>query len=247
MENIKKDLWAPANQEFYDLKSISKKSPKIFKPFVFAYKKLLQRFPSILKAHVLDIGCGSGYLTRALSLSAKKIVGFDLSNDSLKVAKEQNPGELFFQADMVHIPTRASSFDLAVAMTSIEFCFYKENVLLEVGRLLKEEGYFYLEVRNRDFVLYRLPEGFLEILKKFKMIVNAPGKDFRDLSYSEWVLILKRAGFSILNIHSSIRPWNYGPIITRIKNIIIQTLDVFLPIKKQYMIGFLCVKLPKKG
>jgi len=47
---------------------------------------LLSELPSQIYNHVLDIGCGHGYITR--DLPGKKIIGVDISKEAIKQLQE---------------------------------------------------------------------------------------------------------------------------------------------------------------
>ena len=65
---------------------------------------------------VLDAGCGTGYLTRQLRARGARPVGVDLSEEMIRVAKEQSP-ELDFRIDSVSdlATIGDGEFDLVVA------------------------------------------------------------------------------------------------------------------------------------
>lgn len=94
-------------------------APKIVHASVF-YDKLGERFPEYMKSSghyevqfkvlealkeyleesVLDVGCGSGELVRAvLRLGHSKIIGNDLSRKALELARENSSGTTFTQED----------------------------------------------------------------------------------------------------------------------------------------------------
>ncbi len=115
------DKWSNSARHFYDKEAVKKSNSHTYNEFVSAYKKLLGRFLDI-NGNVLDIGCGTGFLTKALTNTPCRVVGIDASEESLKVARNNNSQGEFVNADMTHIPFPANSFQFAFAITSIEFC-----------------------------------------------------------------------------------------------------------------------------
>ena len=57
---------------------------------------------------VLDVGCGTGFLTRHLK---GEVVGLDQSEAMLKVARERVPGATFVRGDALELPFPDESFE----------------------------------------------------------------------------------------------------------------------------------------
>lgn len=89
----------------------------------------------------LDIGCGSGNYTIALSAKGMNIEGVDFSSSMLNEAKTKAPLEQWTLGDMHSLPYQASSFDGAITMNTLH---YVRNGLVslfqEMGRILKPGG-----------------------------------------------------------------------------------------------------------
>jgi SAM-dependent methyltransferase len=63
-------------------------------------------------ARILDIACGTGWLTRLLR---GDVVGLDQSDAMLRIAAERVPGARFVRATVPPLPFEDDAFDLAVA------------------------------------------------------------------------------------------------------------------------------------
>jgi SAM-dependent methyltransferase len=61
---------------------------------------------------VLDVGCGTGWLTRSLPGS---VVALDQSHGMLAIARQRRPSALFVHAAFPPLPFLAGAFDLAFA------------------------------------------------------------------------------------------------------------------------------------
>jgi ubiquinone/menaquinone biosynthesis C-methylase UbiE len=61
---------------------------------------------------VLDIACGTGFLTASLSGS---IVGLDQSGSMLAIARARIPSAAFVQGDALHLPFRSKQFECLIA------------------------------------------------------------------------------------------------------------------------------------
>jgi ubiquinone/menaquinone biosynthesis C-methylase UbiE len=85
---------------------------------------------------VLDLGCGTGRLTRALA-KRSRAVGMDAASAMLAVAREQNTsaptlgcGADFIQGDAFSLPFASASFDAVVALRLV-FHFARLDALLK--------------------------------------------------------------------------------------------------------------------
>ncbi len=78
-------------------------------------------------AHLLDVGCGSGYFTRALARSGLVMTGLDPDEGMIRYARAHaGPGECYLTGDARSLPFPDESFDDTVAITS--FCFVADAV-----------------------------------------------------------------------------------------------------------------------
>jgi ubiquinone/menaquinone biosynthesis C-methylase UbiE len=70
--------------------------------------RLGETIEALPPAHTLDVGCGTGFLTRHLR---GDIVGVDASEKMLVIARERVPAGEFFTADALALPFDDGSFD----------------------------------------------------------------------------------------------------------------------------------------
>jgi SAM-dependent methyltransferase len=76
-----------------------------------ADRLVVERFVAALPAgRILDIGCGTGYLTRLLRGT---VVAVDASAEMLELARARVPNSTFVQAEVPPLPFADDSFDLA--------------------------------------------------------------------------------------------------------------------------------------
>lgn len=68
-------------------------------------RALLEGLPP---ARVLDIGCGTGFMTRHLR---GEVVGLDQSEETLEIARRRVAGAAFARGDALNLPYPADSFD----------------------------------------------------------------------------------------------------------------------------------------
>ena len=88
-------------------------------------------------ARVLDLGCGTGRLTRALA-TRSRAVGMDAAGAMLARAREQNSSE-FIQGDAFALPFADASFNAVVALRLV-FHFARLDALLREMRRVVTPG-----------------------------------------------------------------------------------------------------------
>ena len=94
---------------------------------------------------VLEIGAGTGILTKSLLDSGANVVATDISPDSLKIIKERYvrfEKKLTVKvADMEKLPFSNSNFDVVSSAGSLSYGS-NELVMNEISRILKQGGMF---------------------------------------------------------------------------------------------------------
>lgn len=114
-------------------------------------------------ARILDLGCGTGVHAVELSSRGYQVVGVDLSNTMLDLARNYNTQRgtavSFIQGDMRQLNLEGV-FD-AIYCWSATFGYFDDStnaqVLERVARALRPGGTFVLDVPNRDFIAPRSP------------------------------------------------------------------------------------------
>jgi|SRR5579872_3507652 len=97
-------------------------------------RRELDRFLKLIPkgSTVLDIGCGSGRITKFLTDHDLNVVGIDISRNMLKLAEERTPEAEFLKQDMRKLDFPKKSFDGALALYSIST--FRENIIQRYSR-----------------------------------------------------------------------------------------------------------------
>jgi SAM-dependent methyltransferase len=97
--------------------------------------------------HVLDIGCGTGWLGAELRQFGP-VTGIDLSSHSLEVARSLHPDVTFVHGDFLTADL-PSTYTLAVSADSFAHVYDQSAFIARVAALLQPGGTFLLMTQNR--------------------------------------------------------------------------------------------------
>ena len=101
---------------------------------------------------VIDLGCGIGRYSSELAKFAGKVIGMDLSLDSIRLAKQlfRLKNCDFICCDATHIPVKDSSIDKVSSVDVLEHIQDDNAVLDEIDRVLKPRRRIFLYVPCRN-------------------------------------------------------------------------------------------------
>lgn len=99
---------------------------------------------------VLDIASGSGYGTKFVSKTAKKVYGVDISKESIEYSKAYFNAENieYLVGDGKNIPIEDNKVDAIVSFETVEHIENYEKFLEECKRVLKPDGLLILSTPN---------------------------------------------------------------------------------------------------
>jgi len=103
---------------------------------------------------VLDVGSATGTFSRLLKKNKPscKIVGIDISEDGIRMAREVAPEIPYYWCDVKQgIPFKGNFFDVVVAQEIIEHMESPRWLISECSRVLKNDGVFIGSVPNEHF------------------------------------------------------------------------------------------------
>jgi SAM-dependent methyltransferase len=118
-------------------------------------KYLFARYLSGRPAHVLELGCGTGYVLKGLSeLKNLQLTGAEIYLEALVQARRRLPSVRFVQADAARLPFD-SEFDAIGAFDVLEHVQEDERVLVQIHRALKPSGFLFVTVPQHAFLWSR--------------------------------------------------------------------------------------------
>lgn len=98
---------------------------------------------------VLDVGCGTGVLTRAVASrvgTTGRVTGIDLNPGMLTVARRSHPEIDWRQGDAGRLPFGDSQFDAVVSQFALMYFPEREGALREMWRVLAPGGHLAVAV-----------------------------------------------------------------------------------------------------
>ncbi len=110
------------------------------------HAKLLALVPD--GAHVLDVGCSSGYLARPLAKRGCTVVGIELDEAAAAAAREVCVEVLVGDVETLELPFPAGSFDVILCGDLIEHLRDPQRFLERARPLLRDGGRLVLTTPN---------------------------------------------------------------------------------------------------
>src|SRR5690349_16378109 len=121
-------------------------------------RHLLNRFAEEIRGRglVADLGCGPGHVARYLREQGADVLGIDLSEQMIEVARRRNPGVDFRVGDMTRLDLPDSALAGVVSFYSIVHFTPAEldAVMLEIRRVLVLGGSALLAFHIGDEVVH---------------------------------------------------------------------------------------------
>ena len=105
-------------------------------------KQLATRFERAANVSLLDVGCGVGILHDHLGGTCARICGVDVSEVSIKAAKERHPDFEYRVMEGNQIPYPAAAFDIVTAINVLHHIDpeARRDFVLELKRVIRPNG-----------------------------------------------------------------------------------------------------------
>lgn len=158
---------------------------------------------------ILDIGCGTGFLTQALTLNSSipQIIAVDIALSMLQISRiKLKPVEViqFVCADAEQLPLQKKSVDKIVSNLALQWCQNLTTVFDGFSRVLKQQGQVYFST---------LGPATLQELKNAWSKVDDYSHVNEFYSTDELLAFLQQAGFKNIQIKSKRYQSNYQTVI----------------------------------
>lgn len=167
--------------------------------------------PEVADKDVVELGCGTAYVSAWLARRGARPVGVDLTPEQLATAREMQAryGLEFplVEASAEDVPCPAASFDLAVSEYGASIWADPYRWIPEAARLLRADGELVFLV-NGTLSILCAPEEELppdtELRRPYFGMhrfewVEDDSVEFH-LGYGEWIRLLRENGFEVLDL-----------------------------------------------
>ncbi|MFE9426321.1 class I SAM-dependent methyltransferase [Kitasatospora sp. NPDC006697] len=164
---------------------------------------------------IVELGCGTAYVSARLARAGARPVGVDISQAQLATARAmQREFELHFPlllADAERLPLRDSTFDLAISEFGASLWCDPHRWLPEAARVLRPGGRLVFGRRSPLFALCARPDGQAgpELLRPQFGAPPQPADDHVEfaIGHGELLRLLRRCGFVVDDLIEIRAPW----------------------------------------
>jgi SAM-dependent methyltransferase len=202
-----RDLWTRTNAEYTDREAARQWSQEEITWGVWGVpERELRVLPDVAGMDVLELGCGTAYVSAWLARRGARVVGLDITPAQLETARRcQADYALEFpliEASAEDVPLADASFDLVVSEYGASIWCDPSRWVPEAARLLRPAGRLVF-LRNSTLVMLCTPDsGQAEerlLRAQFGMYrLEWPGEGVEfHLGHGEWIRLLRASGFEI--------------------------------------------------
>ena len=144
---------------------------------------------------ILDLGCGTGDLTKKISDCAKKVVGLDNSSEMIQTSKDKYPEIAFFNSDArdFHLDY---AFDAVFSNAVLHWIPEADKVIKNINKHLKIGGRFVAEFGGKDCV-NKIIKTLTEILENENYIYPRIDDTLYYPSIGQYSSLLEKYGFEV--------------------------------------------------
>lgn len=118
---------------------------------LFEIPALFSMMPDLTGKSVLDLGCGFGeHCKRFISEGATKVVGIDISEKMLEIAKKENSSDkiTYINIPMEDIGQLPGKFDIVISSLAFHYVEDFSGVVKNIHRLLSTDGVLIFSQEN---------------------------------------------------------------------------------------------------
>ncbi|HET9919696.1 MAG TPA: class I SAM-dependent methyltransferase [Ktedonobacteraceae bacterium] len=171
--------------------------------FVFQYGKgLLSLLEPRAGETILDLGCGTGHLTKAIAESGARVVGIDSSAEMIEQARQGYPGIEFQVADARNF-SLPYTFDAVFSNATLHWIKEAEPVVEHISAALRPGGRFVAELGGKGNVA-NLMGALQQALQEVAGVSLEPGWYFP--SIGEYTPLLEKHGLAVQSVVLFDRP-----------------------------------------
>jgi trans-aconitate 2-methyltransferase len=158
---------------------------------------------------VVDLGCGTGELTRKLAdaLPESKVIGIDSSQEMLNDSKAFENGQVRFELRSIEEQVKQlNQYDLVFSNAAIQWVNNHEELLPEIIAILKPGGQLVIQLPNQTQNLSNLILNELATEEPFQTALQSWKRDSPVLDIEKYAQILFENGSRQMTVFEKIYP-----------------------------------------
>lgn len=164
--------------------------------FVFKYGEDLVQLLSPKKGEcILDVGCGTGYLTNIIAASGAYTVGIDSSETMIEKARATY-SDIDFRVASATVFSFDKLFDAVFSNAVLHWILEKEKAIANIFRCLKSNGRLVAELGGKDNI-QGIIAALKQVLQQHGYIANASLNVWYFPSLGEYTTLLEQSGFVV--------------------------------------------------
>jgi malonyl-CoA O-methyltransferase len=166
-----------------------------------------------LNGTLLDLGCGTGFLTSGLLRHASPVIALDIALPMVQVTRAKLAGTAnagYVCADAEQLPLAAGSVDGVFSNLALQWCLNLDGVFTDIKRILKPGGRLVFSTFG--------PQTLKELKAAW---THADGYNHVNEFYSETQLtgFLRQAGFGNIAVENKTYISNYDSVVALMKEL----------------------------
>lgn len=175
-------------------------------------RRFIKRFFSQSKGKkILFAGCGDGAEAKAAIDAGAKIIGIDVSDKCIDLAKKKFPNEEFLVADFAKTTFANKSFDMIFSSLAVMYKKNLKGVLAEFNRVLRPEGEAIIVVPHPFYKAARYSNMDYFATGQMKEVWSGHERFNYYWTMEEYVNSLVFAGFSLERLYEPPVPKEFSP------------------------------------
>lgn len=152
---------------------------------------------------ILDLGCGTGQLTRKIAESGAEVVGLDVSPEMIGQARQNFPELCFVLQDAATMPFE-NEFDAVFSNAALHWMLNASSVAKAIARALRKRGRFVAELGGKGNI--KEIESAIEAVAHRYLAENLPAKRTFYPSIAEYSRLLEQYGLEVRSARLFDRP-----------------------------------------
>jgi 2-polyprenyl-6-hydroxyphenyl methylase/3-demethylubiquinone-9 3-methyltransferase len=173
--------------------------------------EFIQKHSQIRDKALIDVGCGGGILSEALTKLGAQVSAIDLAPQSIEIAKlHLYESNLSVNYECIEVGAKAAqspeSFDVVTCMEMLEHVPDPSYIIQECAKLLKPNGMAFFSTLNRNFKSYAL--GVVAAEYVLNLVPQGTHDYQKFIKPAELRNMLKQAGFELVALSGM----TYNPI-----------------------------------